>query len=257
MRLSARTVFVRVSLLIAIVAALGAGALNVFQVKKKITNLQTNLTTQAITLKKTEADLSSAQTRLAGTTANLKETKAALEATSADKQKALLVAETQTKLSEKLGADLATTRQQLDGAQADLARYKAAGLQPEQILSAAKQLNELQTAVAAVRNENKTMAVELAKLRDRLRPDPVVLPAALRAKVLVYDPKWHFMVLDAGQNQGVLERGEVLVSRNGKLVAKGKVSRVQTDRCVATVVPGWELAEVMEGDLVLPAEPHS
>ena len=50
---------------------------------------------------------------------------------------------------------------------------------------------------------------------------------------------------------------ELLVSRQGKLVAKAKVNRVQTDRCVANLVPGWGLGEVMEGDVAIAAEPQS
>jgi hypothetical protein len=55
----------------------------------------------------------------------------------------------------------------------------------------------------------------------------------------------------------VLERGELLVNRNGRLVAKVVVRSVQKDRCIANVLPGWELGEVMEGDLVIPAHPAS
>jgi hypothetical protein len=85
----------------------------------------------------------------------------------------------------------------------------------------------------------------------------VYLPASLKGKVLVSDPKWNFVLLDVGEDKGVLERGELLVNRNGKLVAKVVVSRVQKDRCIANVLPGWELGEVMEGDLVIPAHPAS
>ena len=83
------------------------------------------------------------------------------------------------------------------------------------------------------------------------------LPANLRGKVLVADPKWNFVVLNVGEDQGVLERGELLVNRDGKLVAKVMVRSVQKDRCIANVVPGWELGEVMEGDQVIPAHPAS
>ena len=48
-----------------------------------------------------------------------------------------------------------------------------------------------------------------------------------------------------------------LVNRNGKLVAKVKVRSVQKDRCIANVLPGWQLGDVMEGDQVLPAFPAS
>jgi len=75
--------------------------------------------------------------------------------------------------------------------------------------------------------------------------------------VLVTDPKWNFVVLNIGEDQGVLERGELLVNRDGKLVAKVIVRSVQKDRSIANVMPGWELGEVMEGDQVIPAHPAS
>jgi hypothetical protein len=73
----------------------------------------------------------------------------------------------------------------------------------------------------------------------------------------VTDPKWHFVVINVGEDQGVVEHGELLVNRDGKLVAKVIVSSVQKDRCVANIVSGWQLGEVFEGDLVIPAHPKS
>jgi len=63
------------------------------------------------------------------------------------------------------------------------------------------------------------------------------------------------VVLDVGEDQGVISDGELLVSRQGKLVAKVVVRSVQKDRCIANLVPGWKLGEVIEGDEVSPAHP--
>ena len=52
--------------------------------------------------------------------------------------------------------------------------------------------------------------------------------------------------------QGVVERGELLVNRDGKLVAKLRVTGVEPKRCIANVLPEWKQADVMEGDAVLP-----
>ena len=35
------------------------------------------------------------------------------------------------------------------------------------------------------------------------------------------------------------------------------VSSVQKDRCVANIMPGWQLGDVIEGDQVIPAHPAS
>ena len=81
------------------------------------------------------------------------------------------------------------------------------------------------------------------------------MAATIRGKVVAVDPKWSFVVLDVGADQGVKERGVLLVSRNSKLVAKVKVTSVQATRSVANIVPGWKIGELLEGDVVVPSEP--
>jgi hypothetical protein len=94
---------------------------------------------------------------------------------------------------------------------------------------------------------------ELAKY---VGPDNVVkLRADLHGKILVVDPKWDFVVLDIGEDQGVIPAGELLVSRDGRLVAKVVVRSVQKDRCIANIIPGWKLGDMIEGDEVSPAHP--
>jgi hypothetical protein len=87
--------------------------------------------------------------------------------------------------------------------------------------------------------------------------EPVVLPSNLRAKVVAADPKWHFVVLDAGEKAGVVERGEVLLSREGKLLARARVSRVDAEQSIANVLPGWEMKDIVEGDSAIPAPRES
>ena len=79
----------------------------------------------------------------------------------------------------------------------------------------------------------------------------VKLPAGLKGNVLVADPKYEFVVLDIGEKQGVLEDGKLLVNRRGKLIAKVRVKSVQSDRCIANVLPGWKQEDIMEGDQVV------
>ena len=54
-----------------------------------------------------------------------------------------------------------------------------------------------------------------------------------------------------GRDKGLLERGELLVNRSGRLVAKLKISDVKDHRAIANVMPGWKQSEVLEGDQVL------
>ena len=87
------------------------------------------------------------------------------------------------------------------------------------------------------------------------RTPDILLPASLDGKILVVDPKWDFVVLNIGDDQGVLQDGQLLVSRDGKLVAKVIVRSIEKDRCIANIMPGWKLGQVIEGDEVTPAYP--
>jgi hypothetical protein len=253
---------IRISLIVAIIAGLAVGGLNFVKVKEKITTLQANLKEQTDGRTKAESELASTRKDLTKTTAELKQTKAELEATAAAKEKAEADVAAQTKRAEKLTDDLNKTRQERDNAQSDLAAFKATGLTPEQILGMNKEFKSLQDNLTVSESENKILMQKLRKVETELAryvdPEkPVFLPASLKGKVLVADPKWNFVVLNVGENQGVLEYGELLVNRNGRLVAKVVVRSVQKDRSIANVLPGWELGEVMEGDLVIPAHPAS
>ena len=106
-------------------------------------------------------------------------------------------------------------------------------------------------------NHHQLVKVQ-AKLDSILGPNKdVVLRADLKGKIIVVDPKWDFVVLNIGDEQGALPDGEMLVSREGKLVAKVIIRSVQKDRCIANVVPGWKLGEMVEGDDATPAHPAS
>ena len=252
----------RISLIVAIVAGLAVGVLNFLQVKEKITTLQANLATETAEHQKYLGLYKTTKSDLDKTTAELTQTKTTLEATTTAKDNAEAALAALTKKADKLTEDLTKTRQERDTAQQELAAYRATGVSPQQILSMNAERKRLEDNLAVAEEENKILTRELKKTKTELAVyvDPtfvIPLPPGLRGKVLVADPKWNFVVLNVGEDQGVLERSELLVNRNGKLVAKVVVRGVQKDRCIANVLPGWELGEVMEGDVVIPAHPAS
>ncbi len=253
---------IRISLIVALIAGLAVTGLNSFTIKEKITTLQKNLAEETAAHKDFENKFHVTKNSLDKTNAILKQTIANLEETTAAKDKALADLDTQTKRADKLDTDLAKTRQERDDAQSDLAAYKATGLRPPEILAMNKQYKSVQDALAGSQEENKVLGKEIKKVKNRLAmyedPNtPVPLPASLRGKVLVLDPKYNFVVLNVGEDQGLLERGELLVKRDGNLVAKVVVTRVQKGQSIANVLPGWSLGEILEGDQVIPAFPAS
>lgn len=253
---------IRISLILAILAGLAVGVLNFTQIKDKITTLQKDLKEQTDLKVKALGELAKTKSDLDKRTAELKQTQTQLEVTTKERDTAVQTAQDATKRADKLNEDLNKTRTERDDAQREVAAFRASGLTPEQALNAAKQIKGLQDSLAGSQEENTLLGKRIKKLDADLAfyRDPsktIELPATIKGKVLVSDPKWHFIVINAGEDQGVVEHGELLVNRDGKLVAKVIVSSVQKDRCVANVMNGWQLGEIYEGDVVTPAHPKS
>ena len=253
---------IRISLIIAAVVGLGVTALNLSMLKQKITTLHASWKSEEELHKKFESDYRRTKSDLEKTNAVLKTTQETLKVTDEEKTKAVEEATAQQKRADKLNEDLTKTRKERDYAQAEVAAYHAAGMTPQQVATATKDINRLQDNIAAMNTENKLLSQKLKKTENELaiyktEDHHVLLPANLNGKVVVSDPKWNFVVLNIGEDQGVLQYGELLVNRNGRLVAKVRVSAVEKNRSVANIMPGWQLGEVMEGDLVIPAYPAS
>jgi vacuolar-type H+-ATPase subunit I/STV1 len=252
----------RISLIVAILAALGAGTLNVLQVRDKINTLMHQRDDYHTNLTQTQATLDTTKRDLASTRSNLAQTQQQLSDSQAAQKKAEQTAADQTKLASDLSDQLAKTKQDLGNAQAELAAYKATGKSPEDIGKLVVMIRQDQDTINAINDEKKVLTRSVARLQNQLNEligtnYVVTLPADLKGSVAVVDPKWDFVVLDVGDEQGVLQDGEMLVSRAGKLVAKVVVRSVEKDRCIANIMPGWKLGEVFEGDVVTPAHPAS
>jgi hypothetical protein len=171
-------------------------------------------------------------------------------------------ANNQKSRADKLTDDLTKARGERDDAQRELSAYRSAGMKPEEIVVAHKTIKGLQDNLAAVESENRLLNQTVKKVKNELaqlrpEPPPVTLPSKLQARVVAYDPKWQFVILNAGEDQQVLPYAELLINRHGKLVAKVKVSNVEKGRSYANVLPGWNLGEILEGDQAVPAYPES
>src|SRR5207245_10860873 len=107
-----------------------------------------------------------------------------------------------------------------------------------------------------VSNAHKCLARTLNQTKSELdlltgAKPTVELPPDLKGKVVAVDPKYEFVVLDIGLDDGVLARGEMLVNRSGKLVARVRILTAESHRSVANVLSDWKQGEIMEGDVVL------
>lgn len=253
---------IRISLIVAILAALGAGVVNFVVVKNKIGALTDDRNTQRADKITAQTDLASTKKELTKTQGDLKQTQTELTDANAARDKALATAAAQTTRADDLSDKLTKATQERDDAQNSLAAYKATGKSPEDIGNLVTSLKNTQDALNVANGEKMVLLRTVTRLTNELAKyegeDPTVkLRADLKGKVLVVDPKWDFVVLNIGDNEGVIQDGELLVSRDGKLVAKVIVRTVEKDRSIANIVPGWKLGEVFEGDEVVPAHPAS
>ena len=246
----------RVFLIVAVAAGLAAAVVGYTRVGGKIAELNTELTTtksqrdqlQASDVK-LKRDLRTANESLVSTTAELADTKSNLEITQAR-------AEEQRLRANQLELERTTYLGERNEAQTELAVWRAFNRTPDQIRALIAENRRLMDENVAISEENRILARKLDSLENRIamyegRQQRVVLRRDLRGEVIAVDPKFDFVVLSIGENDGVLERGEMLVNRSGKLVAKVRVLSVDSRTSVANVLPDWRQADIMEGDVVM------
>lgn len=253
--------YLRIALVIALVAGLASVGVNYTQVKEKIENLQTDLSQTKDTLSTTERNLRETSDTLRETQDNLKETTANLVNTRAELDQTATKLSESEKLAQQKMADLEVAEKSLTDANSKLSRWDALGVEPEGVRQMQADLRDAVVNNKALLDENGLLNKKIVRLETDLSrytqgAQMVMLPAELKGKVTAVDPKWEFVVLDIGSEKEVVEQGEMLVSREGKLIARVRIVSVEPNYSIASLVPGW-LAEgeaINEGDTVMAAK---
>ena len=247
----------RISLIVAILAGLGAIYLGYDRVGGKIKTITTERDEAATARDASKAAESKAK-------GEAKKAKDSFESANQDliQRTETLTAKTaeaaeQRKRADKNLTDFTKAAGDLKEARQQLNVYTSVGLSLEQILKLRDSLNAVSGERDAFVSENKILLkqityleTELGRYEPKWAKDPK-LPPGLKGKVVAYDPKFDFVVLDIGGNNGVMENGQMLVNREGKLVAKVRISKVEPNRCIANIIPDWKYGEIMEGDQVI------
>jgi hypothetical protein len=248
----------RISLVIAILAGLASLYFSHVKVADRITGLtnerdtaQTAQKTAEEAQRKAEKERRLAKDELDKASKALDEKKAALQATT-DK-----LAE-QEKRANQLDENLIKMTGERNDAQTELSSWKALGVTVAEIRSFKDNLAKSNQERDAFADENKILMrsnnellAELSRYRGpEIEPK---MPTGLTGKVVAVDPKYDFVVLNVGGNQGVVTNGRLLVNRSGKLIGKVRVTQVEPNRSIANVMPDWKQpgADVMEGDQVV------
>jgi F0F1-type ATP synthase membrane subunit b/b' len=253
-------VLLRICLSLAILAGIGVIVLSQVVLKPQIEGIITTRNDNKkgwdkaeVDKKKLNKDLKETQTELASTKSDLETTKTQL----ADTTKR---ADDEEKKAKDRAVMIDKLNKQVKAMDDELASWKATGYTPDQIAGLAKQVKDFKVANEAFIEENGLFKKQIDKLERELAsikgPDEIIpLPLTVKGNVLVVDPKWDFIILNVGAKHGLIDKGVLLISRNGALVAKVRVTSVQQDRSIANIMPGWKLKDVMEGDQVFPYRP--
>jgi Tfp pilus assembly protein FimT len=244
----------RICLVLVIVVALAALGLSQM-VATRLTETKATLSETEAQLAQTEAARSKAQNEARVARGQAEDLRNQLDTTQ------LALEETQAKAAQQetrandLEVRLNDTMRSRNEAQDRLAEFIAYGMTPQQIGEVLEDNRRMNVDMAAVSKENLVLDREVTRLRNRLlryegEDLKVELPQGLKGQVLAVDPKFDFVVLNVGEEDGVLEAGEMLVNRSGRLVARVRIMTVHAKQSIANILPDWKQAEVMEGDVV-------
>jgi len=245
----------RISLVIAIIAGLATLYFTHVKVQDKVNTLTTERDTAQSAQRtaedqqrKAEKERRQAREDLEKTNKELADRDVALKDTNAR------LAE-QEKRANQVSEELTKVTGERNEAQTQLAIWKQLETTPEQIRNFKGQLAQSNEERDRYADENKVLLRRNSELKVELSRyvgdeiEPKMRPVA--GRILAVDPKYDFVVLNVGGKQGVVENGRLLVNRDGKLVAKVRITKVEPDRSIANILPEWRQADVMEGDQVL------
>jgi len=248
----------KISLGLAILVGLVTLYVAHIQVGGTITNLRQDLDSTKASLQTSQQNEAKLNKDLKGVRADLDERTRSYTAATNELAQAQAKAQEQQARADKASAELNTVTGERNQAQQELSQWHLFEMTPDQIRNNLARLRSVERERDVFTTENKALSKkianldrELARYRGDVAP-PVILPPGTRGTIIAVDPKYDFVVLDIGGNQGVLEGAIMLVNRQGKLIGKVKIASVEPNRSIANVLPEWkqEGTEIMEGDQV-------
>ncbi len=116
-------------------------------------------------------------------------------------------------------------------------------------------LPKAEVELATTRTELEVIGRDNTRLRNtliKLKPaGPQELPEGLAGKIVAFDPKYQYVVLNVGGNHGVLMDGRLLIKRDSEVLGQARITRVEDDYAVANILQEFKQGDVTEGDDVI------
>jgi hypothetical protein len=242
---------VRTGLVLAVLFFLIVFSLNMIKLKNKMDRTYAALQQQTTARQSAESQLKHSLTSLQETAKVLATAQQELVEVKADALR-------ERQQADEKRAAYAALAKHHDQTKVELARYEAIDLTPEEMVRVSAEVKKLRVRLANAEKKVAALDEEInSQKRWTSNADEVPLPAGLKTTVVLYDPKWRFVVLDVGSEQGMVKNAELLVSRHGRLVSKIKISTTEKGRSIGNVVAGWQLSDIFEGDIAIPVHPRS
>jgi hypothetical protein len=243
-------------LIIVIALGLAALAMSQLQVAPKIANLETSLATAEDNAQKAQA----AQKRAEQAERQAKTDAESVRGEMADVQDKLdqtkIVADQQRARADELERNLRRSDDARVEAQRQLAQWTALGVDIPAVQTMKRDLLSARQEIAAINDEKDVLSLQLTQLEFDLSkykgPDiRIAMPDGLKGSVVGFHPRWDFVVVDIGENNGVKPFGQMMVNRNGKLVGKIQITTVEPNQSIANLLPDWKQADIQIGDQVI------
>lgn len=166
--------------------------------------------------------------------------------------------QTQSNRAQQLERELNTVTRSRNDYERQLSLWEAVGLSIEDAKTIRDDLKRAEGEIEVLEEEGAALSRRVTVLDNKLKlyeldDYEVKLPLSIAGRVTAVDPKYHFIVLNIGRNQELLEEGKISISRGGQLVAKARVTTVNEYSSIANILPGWNIDSVREGDSVMTA----
>ena len=252
------TILTRIFLVLAILA--GGAALyfvntkipeNIARKDKAIADGAEALTKKETERKKLEGDLAA--------------TKDELEKSSADHVRMKAEVEDAKKKEADAAAKVAKAESDAEKARAEVQKAKDENKELTDIGKSASEIRKAFVDLAKTReekmiaeSERKLLYGQYSRLATELANskgfgDKVRLPPGLKGRITVVDPKWAFVIVNVGGNQGVLPGGEMIVHRDERMIGRIKITQVEPNYSIGNISLALKKDEIIEGDAVASA----
>ncbi len=246
----------RISLIVAILAGIGTIVVTHLKTREHVQNIISEREKNAKDRDVATARYKKAENNLASTSNLLNQTKATLAKTEEDLNGTKQQLATAQESLKKTTTELTRVSEDRKSLQAEMSKWEQLKVKPEQVQGMIAEVKMKTEAIAALEDEKKILNRRVAELDNEIKQlvgenYEVPLPAGTRGSVVAVDPKWNFVILDIGAEQQILKGGVLMVHRNSQLVGKVRINEVMEKRSIASMLPGWNLGDIEEGDQVL------